>query len=85
MINIITQEEFEKFEKRLFDKLLTIIEKKDYLTKEDCFELYGIKERTLTTLRDNRKITFSKVGNTCLYKYSSLIDYIDKNSIKSVA
>jgi hypothetical protein len=47
--------------------------------------LYEIKERTLTALRDKRMIKFSKIGNTCLYEYDSLMKYLENQSIKAIA
>ncbi len=61
-----------------------LIANKEYLTKEECFNLFGIKERTLTELRKNRAITYTKVGNSCVYKYSSLISYLQEREIKAI-
>lgn len=85
MISVITKEDFEDFENRLLKKLASLNVKKEYLTKKECFELYEIKERTLTTLRDNRMIKFTKIGNTCLYEYDSLMKYLETKSIKAIA
>ena len=85
MISIVTKEEFEEFEKRLLNQLSSLNSKKEYLTKKECFELYEIKERTLTKLRDKRMIKFSKIGNTCLYEYNSLMKYLENQSIKAIA
>lgn len=85
MISVITKEDFEDFENRLLKKLASLNVKKEYLTKKECFELYEIKERTLTSLRDNRMIKFTKIGNTCLYEYDSLMKYLETKSIKAIA
>lgn len=85
MISIVTKEDFENFENRLLNRLSSLNVKKEYLTKKECFELYEIKERTLTTLRDNRMIKFTKIGNTCLYEYDSLMRYLETRSIKAIA
>jgi hypothetical protein len=85
MINIVTFEDFEKFEKKLLNQISSINQKKEYISKEECFKIFGIKERTLTTLRDRREISFSKVGNSCFYKYSSIEQYFKKNTIEAIA
>ncbi len=85
-VSIVTMEDFEKFEAKLF-RLLQSSEstsKKEYITKLECLELFGIKERTLTELRSKRELTFAKVGNSYIYKYSSVIEYLEKNQIEAI-
>lgn len=85
MIKIFTVEDFEKFEKKLLSHIDSIKNHKNYISKNECFEIFGIKERTLTELRSNREITFSKIGNSCVYEYNSILQYLDKKAIKAIA
>jgi hypothetical protein len=84
--NILTMEDFEAFQRKLFKMIesTSSSQEKEYITKQECFEKYAIKERTLTELKKDRRVTFSKVGNTHIYKHSSIIEYIEKNQIEAV-
>lgn len=84
--NILTIDDFEAFQKKLFKMMeeSSPSQKKEYITKQECLEIYGIKERTLTDLKSKREITFSKVGNSHIYKHSSILDYISRNQIEAI-
>lgn len=84
--SILTMEDFEKFQNKLFRMLeeAKTSTSKDWITKEECLSLYGIKDRTLTELRAKRMIEFSKVGNSCIYKHSSITYLIESNKIEAI-
>ena len=85
-ITIITMEDFNKFKEDML-KALSVAktkEKKQYITKQECLEEFGIKDRTLVELWNKREVTFSKVGNTYIYKYTSILDYLEKNEIEAI-
>lgn len=84
--NILTMDDFEKFQKKLFRMLeeAKTSTSKDWITKEECLSLYGIKDRTLTELRAKRMVEFSKVGNSCIYKHSSITYLIESNKIEAI-
>ena len=84
MISIATVEDFDKLEKKILKHIDSTKKEKLYISKQECFDIFGIKERTLTELRQNRSITYSKIGNSCVYKYSSIIEYIERRSIKAI-
>ncbi|MBD3831273.1 MAG: hypothetical protein IE890_12415 [Arcobacter sp.] len=84
--SILTMEDFEKFQRKLFRMLEESKSStpKDWITKEECLSLYGIKDRTLTELRAKRMVEFSKVGNSCIYKHSSIVNLIESNKIEAI-
>ena len=84
--NILAMDDFEKFQRKLFRMLeeSKTSTAKDWLTKEECFSIYGIKDRTLTELRAKRIVEFSKVGNSCIYKHSSIVYLIESNKIEAI-
>ncbi|UTJ05419.1 helix-turn-helix domain-containing protein [Arcobacter roscoffensis] len=84
---IATKEDFDKFQRTIVKMLKEVNNstQKEWLTKEECLSLYGIKDRTLTELRQTRKVVFSKVGNTCIYKHDSIIELIEENKIEAMS
>ena len=87
--NIVTIEDLEGFQKNLLNLISKQFEesttKKEYLTKAECFDLFAIKERTLTEMRAKREITFVKIGNSFRYKYSSIINYLESRKIEAIS
>lgn len=46
-------------------------------------ELPPISRTLLRNLRLNRKIKYSKIGRTCVYKKSWLLEYIKANEVET--
>jgi hypothetical protein len=83
--NILTVEDLKKFEAKLFNYIKQSIEpKKEYLSKEETLVFLDCSSRTLDELRANRKITYTRVGKSFKYKYSSLLKYLEDNSIEAI-
>lgn len=54
----------------------------DWLDKEQTFELLGLRETSLWSLRKRKKLEFRKVGNRTFYSYKSILDFIEKSKVK---
>ena len=52
----------------------------EYLRSSDVMKMLNVSASTLQNLR-NSGLPYSKVNGTCFYKYSDLIELIEKNSI----
>lgn len=69
-VQIITSDDLEKFRIRLiedFENLLNRKQPKKWLKTHEVVELLGISEVTLQTLRNRKKIPFSKLGGVIFY------------------
>lgn len=85
-IAIPTLEDFKRLEKKI-EKLLesqsTGMDRK-YITKDECFQLFGLKDRTLVELRGKRAIAFTRAGNSYIYNYKSIEKYLENNEIEAL-
>jgi hypothetical protein len=57
---------------------------KEYITKKECMEILGIKSpTTLQKLRDEQAFQYARVGGIYLYKYSSIMEFLEEKSTES--
>lgn len=79
---IITKEDLEKFRVDLIDELKSLLQLKPQVTTQDgkqwlksyeVRKLLGISDGTLKTLRNSRKIEFTKLGGLVFYKYDDIL------------
>lgn len=82
-VQILTNDDLEKFRLKLladFEGLLNKKQPKKWLKTHEVIELLGISEVTLQTLRNRRKIPFSKLGGICFYNAEAIDEYLTKST-----
>ncbi|QEM07145.1 helix-turn-helix domain-containing protein [Mucilaginibacter rubeus] len=81
-VQILTADDLEKFRLRLLtdiENLLNIKQPKKWLKTHEVVELLGISEVTLQTLRNRKKIPFTKLGGVCFYNAEEIDEYLSKS------
>jgi hypothetical protein len=87
---IITKEDLEEFEERLFAKIKALFgsgpaeETGKFIKSYQVKNLLKISSNTLQTLRDNGTIPFTKIGGILYYKYQDIIRVLEGIPRKSV-
>ena len=56
-----------------------------YLTTEEVEIIYKIKRKTQNTLRQKRKIAYTKIGRDCVYKPEWIEEYLAKNMVEAAS
>ena len=86
-VEIITKEDLLEFRKEFIEEIKEIInpglQQTEWLSTDEAMTLLGIKGKTkLQNLRDNLAIKFSQHGRIIKYSQSSIIEFLEKNTIK---
>lgn len=77
-INILTQEDLQKFKTELFAELKTLISQypteapKKWLKSYEVRQMLGISRGTLQHLKDNRTLNPTLVGGLLFYEYDEI-------------
>lgn len=85
-IDIFTKEDFEEFRKLLIKDIIEIVNTKiqptdKWLKSYEVRKLLNISQGTLQSLRDNKKIEYTKIGNIFLYN-KDIIKMLENNRIR---
>lgn len=86
-IDIFTKEDFEEFRKLLIKDIIEIVNTKiqptdKWLKSYEVRKLLNISQGTLQSLRDNKKIEYTKIGNIFLYNNKDIIKMLENNRIR---
>lgn len=86
-IDIFTKEDFEEFRKLLIKDIIEIVDTKiqptdKWLKSYEVRKLLNISQGTLQSLRDNKKIEYTKIGNIFLYNNKDIIKMLENNRIR---
>lgn len=86
-VELITKEDLQEFRKEFIEEIKEIInpsfQQVEWLSPKEAMSLLGIKGKTkLQNLRDNLAIKFSQHGRIIKYSRSSILDFLEKNTIK---
>jgi DNA-binding Xre family transcriptional regulator len=82
-VQILTTDDLDKFRVKLLgdiENLLNTKQPKKWLKTHEVVELLGISEVTLQTLRNRKKIPFTKLGGICFYNAEEIDDYLSKST-----
>ena len=86
-VEIITKEDLLEFRKEFIEEIKEIInpglQQTEWLSTDEAMTLLWIKGKTkLQNLRDNLAIKFSQHGRIIKYSRSSILEFLEKNTIK---
>ena len=80
---VLVKLDLNQFAIKLLEKMaeqMPSTKQKEFITKKECMGILGIKSSTtLQKLRDLGAFEFTKVGGIYLYKYSSIMEYLEEN------
>ncbi|QMU65540.1 MAG: helix-turn-helix domain-containing protein [Flavobacteriaceae bacterium] len=69
-----------KLLEKMAEQMPSTTKQKEFITKKECMDILGIKSSTtLQKLRDLGAFEYTKVGGIYLYKYSSIMEYLEEN------
>lgn len=87
LVDIFTKEDLEEFRRSLLKDIIEIVNTKTqptdkWLKSYEVRKLLNISQGTLQSLRDNKKIEYTKVGNVFLYNNKDIIKMLENNRIR---
>lgn len=84
-VNILTQDDLQRFKAELFEELKTILPKdenlklKRWLKTDEVKKLLKVSPGTLQTLRINGTLTYTKLGGIIYYDYDHIEKLLQQN------
>lgn len=87
--DIITKQDLLEFEKRIQQKLESILSsnsgfpKKQWLRNKDLKEMLGLSDGTIQNLRVNGTLKYTKLGGLYFYRLSDVEEILEKNFKKN--
>jgi hypothetical protein len=85
-IEIVSKSDFDEFKEvvlsRLDDALNKTNESREWYRSVEVADMLGISTGTLKNLRDSRRISFTKVGGTLLYRLTDINQMLLANMIQ---
>lgn len=87
LVDIFTKEDLEEFRRSLIKDIIEIVDTKiqptdKWLKSYEVRKLLNISQGTLQSLRDNKKIEYTKIGNIFLYNNKHIIKMLENNRIR---
>jgi hypothetical protein len=87
LVDIFTKEDLEEFRRSLIKDIIEIVDTKiqptdKWLKSYEVRKLLNISQGTLQSLRDNKKIEYTKIGNIFLYNNKDIIKMLENNRIR---
>lgn len=82
-IEIVTTEDLEKFRLKLIEDIKNIVKpsgsiQKEWIKSDEVRKLLGISPGTLQQFRINGNLPYSKIGGIIFYKYSDVMDALER-------
>lgn len=82
-VNILTQEDLQKFKEDLFTELKTLFTQsspgpqKKWLKSYEVQQMLGISPGTMQNMRINGTISFTKIGGLTFYDYDDILKLME--------
>lgn len=87
-IEIVSKSDFDEFKEEVLCRLDDVLNRsgvsREWLRSTEVADMLGISIGTLKNLRDSRRIPFSKIGGTPLYRLTDIHEILLANMIHCV-